>query len=178
MNIRRRCGEHGTAKVKGPMVWLDMDQQRARRRLRSERLCAEPRAAGQAPDRQQRRGPRAARRAVAPRLRADADRGARRLSLRRAARADRDFRSRRRLAERRGVGIRIPGRAVRARRRAFRGARFHQCRRCRRQPVSDGRAGAPRGRLRVIATPRNSAATAAGFIWSRIRRARILPAAC
>ena len=32
-------------------------------------------------------------------------------------------------------------------RRAFRGARFHQCHRCRRQPVPDGRAGAARGRL-------------------------------
>ena len=43
----------------------------------------------------------------------------------------------------------LPRRTVRACRRAFRRARLHHCRGCRRQSVSDGRAGAPRGRLRL-----------------------------
>ena len=43
-------------RVKGPIVWLDMDQPRTRRRLRSARLRAEPRSIDQAAHYQQRGG--------------------------------------------------------------------------------------------------------------------------
>ncbi len=120
----------------------------ARRRLRPDRLRAQPRPGGQAPHRQQRAHARHSRRAAARRLRAEPRSSSSTSTVPRTPEcAGQHLHPRRRVARQPRRRLRLPGGAVRRCGRALRRARFHQCRRRGRQPVPDGRAGAARGRL-------------------------------
>ena len=113
-------------RAKGPLVWLDMDQ-KALDDAYDQMVYA--------PNRDQvhkrnmfnsRPRARAARRAASGCLRPDRDRGARPVPDREAERADQRLHPRRRLAAALGQGLRVPGRDVRACRRALRRARLRR----------------------------------------------------
>ena len=132
---------------KGPLVWMDMDQVeldaaydqsfyaplggQIRRRWASTSDSVRERLG--APLRQ----------AYGP----TRGREARHLSHQEAERADLRLHSRRRLARRRGEGLRLSGGAVRQCRRPLRRARLHRRQGGERRPWRDGGSGAPRRRL-------------------------------
>ena len=134
-------------RAKGPLVWLDMDQQALDDAYDQVVYAPNREQVAKRRDRQQRQGARGHRRARAPRLRAERDREARHLPHQAGERAGEHLHPRRRMARQPRRRLRVPGRAVREGGRALRHPRLHQCRRRRRQPVPDDRAGAARGRL-------------------------------
>ena len=163
-------------RAEGPAGLARHGPEGARRRLRPDGLCAEPRPGAQAQHVQQRPRARAARRAEAARLRPDADRAARSVRDRKAERADQRVHPRRRLAAARGEGLRLHGRDVRARRRALDRARLRRRRGHQGRSAADGRSGAARAWPGSTRTPRASAAIRTASTSPASRPARISPA--
>ena len=145
MNVRSAAAQNPT-RVKGPLVWLDMDQKRARRRLRPGGLRAEPRHRPPAP---------ASSTAIAVRgaLGAPGASSTGRTEIEGSTCSRRERRTRRSTCS----STVAPGASARSRttpswrrptsrRRAFHRARFRR-RRDRRRSAADGRSGQPRHRL-------------------------------
>ena len=155
-----------TSRAKGPLVFLDMDQQ-ALDEAYDQEIWAPNRAL--IVERRKAASERA--RAIlgtaeARRLRAERARGARHLRLRHQGRAGQRVRPRRRVAAQRGGRLCAAGRAAGARRRALRHHRLHQCRSGRRRSVSDVSSRCGARSPGSAATPRASAATATGIYVS------------
>ena len=145
----------------------------ARRRLRPDGLCAQPRPGRQAPrlPTATGRAPSSARPSASPMGR-PRSRGSTSTAPSDGECTGQYLHSRRRVARQSCRRLCLPGRAVREGGRALRHPRLHQCRRRRRQPLPDGRAGAPRGRLGLPERQDRSAAIPTGSISPRIRPAR------
>ncbi len=134
-------------RVKGPPVWLDLDQKELDDAYDQSEYAPNTRTVLQRTDPQQRTGARTARRSQAICLRPDADRGARCLHHQDAERARSRLHPWRRLACRLRQGLPLSGRDVRQCRREFRGAGLRQRHRERRRSARHGRPGAALGGL-------------------------------
>ena len=138
----------GATRAKGPLVWLDMDQQALDDAYDQEVYAPNRDQVGKRRIANSEQGARRHRRAAARRVRPDRDRESSTSTGPARPNAPINiFIHGGAWRANRGRRLRVPGGAVRQCRRALRHPRLHQCRRRGRQPVPDGRAGAARGRL-------------------------------